>query len=120
MTDVCGVADIGEVISRDGAINQIEGGIVQATSWTLKEAAFFSGTRVGMEGWPDYPILRFSEVPRVRVELIEPEGKPPLGCGEISQGPTAAAIGNAIFNALGIRVRDLPITRDSIITAVNR
>ncbi len=114
------VADIGEIISPDGARNQIEGGIVQATSWATKEAAEFEGARVLAAGWMDYPILRFSEVPQVKVELIERPKEPPLGCGEIAQGPTVAAIGNAVMAGLGIRLRDLPITRSAVVKAISQ
>jgi len=65
--------------------------------------------------WEEYPILGFSEVPEVRVELIDRPEQPPLGVGEASMGPTAAAIGNAVRRALGVRLRDLPLTRDAII-----
>ncbi len=118
VTDVYCAVDVGEVISLDGVRNQIEGGIVQSTSWTLKETALFEGARVQAESWLDYPILRFSEVPRVYIDVLERPEQPPLGCGEVSQAPTAAAIGNAVKNALGVRVRNLPITRNSIIAAI--
>ena len=118
VTRVHAVADIGEVISRDGALNQIEGGIVQSLSWTLKEAAQFEGNRVKAQTWLDYPILRFSEVPDVTVRLIERPEEPPLGCGEIAQGPTAAAVGNAVYAALGVPIRNLPLTRESIMRAL--
>jgi nicotinate dehydrogenase subunit B len=117
VTNVYAAIDIGEVISQDGARNQIEGGIVQATSWTLKESVLFSGSTVQAETWLDYPILRFSEVPRVFIDVIDRPDLPPLGCGEVSQAPTVAAIGNAVRDALGVRVRKLPITRQSIIDA---
>jgi nicotinate dehydrogenase subunit B len=118
VTDMYCAVDVGEVISLDGVRNQIEGGIVQSTSWTLKESAFFEGVSVQAESWLDYPILRFSEVPRVYIDVIERPELPPLGCGEVSQAPTAAAIGNAVKDALGVRVSSLPITRNSIIEAI--
>jgi CO/xanthine dehydrogenase Mo-binding subunit len=110
--------DVGEVINPDGVANQFEGGAVQATSWTLKEAVRFDRERITSDTWETYPILRFSEVPAVEVEIIgRPEAKA-LGAGEAAHAPTAAAIGNAVFNALGVRVRDLPITRDRIVAAM--
>lgn len=118
VTDVYAAADIGEVISRDGALNQIEGGIIQSMSWTLKEAARLDGSQVAAESWLDYPILKFSDVPNLSVRLLEPADEPPLGCGEISQGPTAAALGNAVRSALGVTVRDLPLTRDRVMQAL--
>lgn len=120
VTDVVSVADIGEVVTPDGAMNQIEGGIVQSISWTLKEAARFDGAAVASESWLDYPILRFSEVPRIRVQLIERPDESPLGAGEISQGPAAAAVANAVRAAVGVRVTRLPITREAVIAALSR
>ncbi|WP_046862132.1 xanthine dehydrogenase family protein molybdopterin-binding subunit [Microvirga massiliensis] len=110
--------DVGEVINPDGVANQIEGGAIQATSWTLKEAVRFDRNRVTSDSWENYPILRFSEVPAVEVEIVSRPDEPPLGAGEAALGPTAAAIANAVSDALGIRIRDLPMTRDRIIAAM--
>ncbi|MGI9521881.1 MAG: molybdopterin cofactor-binding domain-containing protein [Hyphomicrobiaceae bacterium] len=109
--------DTGEVINPDGVLNQIEGGIIQSASWTLKEAIRFAEGAVASVNWEDYPILKFSEVPQVAVTLANESAEPPLGCAEASQGPTAAAIGNAVRNALGVRVSHLPLTRQAIIAA---
>lgn len=109
--------DVGLAINPDGVANQIEGGAIQATSWSLKEQVRFDRTRITSSSWDDYPILRFSEVPAVEVELIERPQAPSLGAGEAAQGPTAAAIANAVFDALGVRVRDLPITPERIVAA---
>ncbi|HEX9397482.1 MAG TPA: molybdopterin cofactor-binding domain-containing protein [Burkholderiales bacterium] len=100
--------DVGQVVNPDGVINQIEGGLIQSTSWTLKEAVSFDRTRVKTRSWADYPILRFEEVPQVDVVILNQPNQPYLGVGEGSQGPTAAAIGNAIASATGKRLRDLP------------
>jgi len=110
--------DVGEAINPDGVINQIEGGAIQATSWVLKERVRFDSQRITSNTWTDYPILRFSEVPEVQVELIQRPDMDPLGAGEAAHGPVTAAIANAVFDALGVRVRDLPITRDSLIAAM--
>ena len=110
--------DGGLIINPDGARNQIEGGIVQAASWTLKEAVRFADGRVASVTWDEYPILRFSEVPPIKVALIEAPDQPPLGLGEVAHGPTAAAIGNAVARALGARIRNLPLTRERIMAAV--
>ena len=110
--------DVGEVISRDGVMNQIEGGAIQATSWALKEAVRFDRESVQSNSWGTYPILRFSEVPAVEVEIVPRPDLPALGAGEAAHGPTAAAIANAVFDAIGVRVRHLPITRDAIISAM--
>ena len=111
-------ADVGEAINPDGVINQIEGGAIQATSWVLKERVRFDRQRITSTSWTDYPILRFSEVPEVDVELIQRAEMDPVGAGEAAHGPVTAAIANAVFDALGVRVRHLPITRDSLIAAM--
>jgi CO/xanthine dehydrogenase Mo-binding subunit len=110
--------DVGEAINPDGVINQNEGGAIQAVSWTLKEAIRFSREDVESKSWETYPILGFSEVPEVEVALVSRPDDPPLGAGEAAHGPTAAAIGNAIASALGIRVTSLPLTRDTILQAM--
>jgi CO/xanthine dehydrogenase Mo-binding subunit len=110
--------DVGEAINPDGVVNQIEGGAIQATSWVLKERVRFDKERITSNTWSAYPILRFSEVPEVQVELIARPDMEPLGAGEAAHGPVTAAIANAVFDALGVRVRNLPITRDSLIAAM--
>ncbi len=109
--------DAGRVVNPDGVANQIEGGAVQAASWTLKEAVRFDRTRVTSDAWETYPILRFSAVPAVEVEILDRPEEASSGAGEAALGPTAAAIGNAVFDALGVRVRDLPITAERIVAA---
>jgi CO/xanthine dehydrogenase Mo-binding subunit len=110
--------DVGEAINPDGVVNQIEGGAIQAVSWTLKEELAFTRREVTSRSWESYPILRFSEVPMVEVEIMQSAEHPPLGAGEAAQGPTAAALANAIHNALGVRIRRMPITRERIIAAM--
>jgi CO/xanthine dehydrogenase Mo-binding subunit len=110
--------DVGEAVNPDGVINQIEGGAIQATSWVLKERVRFDRQRITSNSWTAYPILRFSEVPKVQVEVIQRPDSEPLGAGEAAHGPVTAAIANAVFDALGVRVRNLPITRDSLIAAM--
>lgn len=111
--------DCGRAVNSDGASNQAEGGIVQAASWTLKERVRFDRTRITSRTWDDYPILRFSEIPSVETVIIDRPSEPSVGMGEGLTGPTAAAIGNALFNAIGLRVRDLPITRERILSMIN-
>jgi nicotinate dehydrogenase subunit B len=113
-------ADGGLIINPDGAANQIEGGIIQAASWTLKEEVRFAEGRVASTDWESYPILKFSEVPEIDLRLIDARGEPPVGLGEVAQGPTAAAIGNAVARALGARIRNLPLTRERIAAALLR
>ena len=109
--------DAGLVINPDGAINQIEGGIIQSASWVLKEQVRFDNG-VSSIDWETYPVLKFSEVPEIDIELINTKDEVPLGVGEVTAGPTAAAIGNAVSHALGARIRDLPLTRERIMAAL--
>ncbi|MBR0694848.1 molybdopterin cofactor-binding domain-containing protein [Bradyrhizobium lablabi] len=111
-------ADVGEAINPDGVANQIEGGAIQAVSWALKERVRFDQQRITSASWSDYPILRFSEVPDVEVEVIQRSDLDPVGAGEAAHGPVTAAIANAVFDCLGLRIRNLPITRDSLIAAM--
>ena len=111
--------DVGEAINPDGVINQIEGGAIQATSWVLKERVRFDRQRITSNTWSNYPILRFSEVPEVQVEIMSRPEMEPLGAGEAAHGPVTAAIANAVFDALRVRVRHLPITRDNLIAAMD-
>jgi CO/xanthine dehydrogenase Mo-binding subunit len=113
-------ADAGYLVNPEGARSQIEGGALQAASWTLKEEVQLEGDRVPAFDWSVYPILRFSEVPEVVTRFIgDRADEPSLGTGEASQGPVAAAIGNAVSQALGVRVRRLPLTRDRVAEAIN-
>jgi nicotinate dehydrogenase subunit B len=107
-------ADAGLVINPDGGRNQLEGGIVQAASMTLKEQVRLEGDGVASLDWSNYPILRFSDVPEISTEIIDAPDQPTLGMGECTFGPTAAAIGNAVAHALGARIRDMPFTRERI------
>ena len=110
--------DAGQIINPDGLRNQIEGGIIQATSWTLKEAIRFDRRRILTESWADYDILRFPEVPAVDIVLLDHADERALGAGEASTGPMAGAIANAIFNATGARVRSMPLTAAKIAAAL--
>jgi len=112
-------ADAGLIINPDGAVNQLEGGIIQSASWTLKEQVQLDGEGVSSLDWDSYPVLRFDEVPEIAVELVNARADlPPLGVGEATAGPTAGAIGNAVARALGVRLRDLPLTRERIMEAL--
>jgi nicotinate dehydrogenase subunit B len=110
--------DVGRVLNPDGVRNQIEGGATQATSWTLKERVRFDRTRVTSDDWESYPILRFGEAPEIHVELVDRPDLPSVGSGEAAQGPTAAAIANALTAAVGVRVRDLPLTAEAVVAAI--
>lgn len=111
-------ADCGHMVNPDGVSNQIEGGLIQSLSWTLKEEVQMDKTRVLSRDWNSYPILTFSEVPPVDIVLIDRPGQPFLGTGEASQGPTGAALANAVFDATGVRLRTLPLTPDRVLQAL--
>lgn len=110
--------EAGLYINPDGLANQLEGGLVQAASWTLKERVTFDDKHITSLDWAGYPILTFPEVPEVETVLINRTDLPSLGAGEATQGPTPAAIANAIFDATGMRLRDLPLTPDKIKAAI--
>jgi CO/xanthine dehydrogenase Mo-binding subunit len=115
---VTAVADAGQTVNPDGLKNQIEGGIIQGTSWTLKEQVVFDKERIVSRDWVGYPILTFPEVPLVDVVVIDRPELPSLGAGEASQGPISAAIANAIRHATGARLRDLPFTPERARAAI--
>jgi nicotinate dehydrogenase subunit B len=108
VTQAWGAADAGIVINPDGLTNQIEGGIIQSTSWTLHEEVKFDRHGILSRDWSNYPILTMPEVPKVEVALIDRPDERALGAGEASQGPAVAAIANAFAHATGKRIRDLP------------
>ena len=102
--------DAGRVIDPDGLANQVEGGFIQSASWTLKEQVTFDEGGITSVDWETYPILTFREVPEIETILIDRPEEQPLGCGEASQGPTPAAIANAVFDATGTRLRRIPFS----------
>jgi nicotinate dehydrogenase subunit B len=112
------VADAGQIINPDGLTNQIEGGIIQSTSWTLHEQVRFDRDGITSRDLQGYPILTMQDVPHVEVELIDRPAEKSLGAGEGSQGPTVAAIVNAFANATGKRIRELPLTSDRVKAAL--
>jgi CO/xanthine dehydrogenase Mo-binding subunit len=106
-------ADLGLVVNPDGARNQLEGGIVQAVSLTLKEQVGFDQREITSRDWSGYPILTFPEVPAVELVLME-RSDPSLGAGEGSLPPTSSALANAFANATGRRLRELPMTPERV------
>jgi CO/xanthine dehydrogenase Mo-binding subunit len=110
--------DVGRVINPDGVINQVEGGAVQSASWTLREQVRFDRDKITSAGWDSYPILRFTDTPEVMVRVMDAPGEAEVGAGEVAQGPVAGAIGNAVADAVGVRVRDLPLTRERVARAI--
>jgi nicotinate dehydrogenase subunit B len=108
------VVDAGLVVNPDGVRAQIEGGIVQACSWTLKEQVNYQQDAILSTDWSTYPILSFVEVPDVNVDIIDQGDHAWMGVAEAAQGPAAAAIANAVAHACGVRVRNTPITAGKI------
>ncbi|MEH6405663.1 MAG: molybdopterin cofactor-binding domain-containing protein [Leeuwenhoekiella sp.] len=109
------VIDPGECINPDGLKNQTEGGMIQSASWALKEEVKFDENHITSLDWNSYPIYRFTETPETDVEVIDNFNEPPSGAGEAAQGPATAAVVNAIFNATGVRIRDLPVNKDLLV-----
>lgn len=108
------VADAGRIVDRDGLAAQLEGGFLQATSWALHEEVTWDRDGVTSRDWESYPVLRFSDVPDIKVILLDQPNDKSLGAGEASPGPTLAAIANAVFDATGLRMRRLPMTPDTL------
>lgn len=115
---VWAVVDVGAVVHRDGLLNQIEGGIVQALSWSLKEAVRWSAEGIVTAGWDDYPLIGFAELPEVVIEIVDRPDEPSLGAGELAPGPVSGALGNAVAHALGLRARHLPLSPDRLMALV--
>ena len=107
------------MVDPDGAVNQLEGGALQAASWALCEAAQLSPQGITSKDWTRYPILKFSDMPEVSVALMPGADHACLGAGECSSGPTCAAVANAIFDAIGVRVRSMPFTPDNLMRAID-
>lgn len=111
------VVDAGRLVNPDGARNQVEGGAIQTLSWVTREQVVFDRTRITSNSWDSYPILKFSEVPPVAVEFIDRPEQPSLGVGEASHGPVAAALANAVYAAVGVRMRSMPINAETVARA---
>lgn len=112
--------DVGLVINPDGLKNQIEGGIIQAASRSLKEQVMFDSNGITSLDWASYPIFTFPEVPDVEVAIINRPDLPPAGAGELGSCPVAGAIANAIYDAVGARVREIPFTSDRVKAAISK
>ncbi len=109
-----GVIDSGLTINPDGLKNQTEGGMIQSASWTMMEEVNFDQNGITSIDWDSYPIIRTVDVPEVEVHIIDRPETKPMGAGEAAMGPVAAAIANAVFDATGIRIRNLPIKPEKI------
>jgi CO/xanthine dehydrogenase Mo-binding subunit len=112
-------ADAGQIINPDGLSNQLEGGLYQSASWTLKERVRFDQTGITSIDWDSYPILTFPEAPVIETILLDRPDQPHLGGGEATQGPTSAAIANALFDATGLRLREVPFTPERVKAALD-
>jgi CO/xanthine dehydrogenase Mo-binding subunit len=118
VTRVAAAHDCGLIINPDGLMNQIEGNVIQGISRALKEEVSFDQTQVTSLNWATYAILTFAEVPTIEIALINRPAEPPWGAGEPAICPVAAAIGNAIFDATGVRLRTVPFTPDRVLAAL--
>jgi nicotinate dehydrogenase subunit B len=111
--------DAGTIVHRDGLLNQIEGGILQAMSWSLHESVRWNAQGICSHDWDNYPVLSFNDVPELDIHLVDTAVHPSLGSGEVATGPCAAALGNAVAHALGIRARHLPLNTERLMQAID-
>jgi CO/xanthine dehydrogenase Mo-binding subunit len=112
--------DCGQIINPDGVRAQVEGNTLQTLSRVLMEEVKFDRSRVTSTDWSSYPILTFSEVPKLEIALIDRPTQPPLGAGEAACTTVAAALGNAIYDATGARLRTVPFTPENVKAALDR
>lgn len=110
--------DCGRMINPAGVKHQVHGNIIQSTSRVLKEFATFDGAGTTSLEWGGYPILRFDQLPQVDIQLLDYPDEPPMGAGESASVPSAAAVGNALFDALGVRMREVPFTPERVLKAL--
>jgi nicotinate dehydrogenase subunit B len=111
--------DCGQVINPDGVVNQVEGQVVQTISRTLLEEVRFDASRVTSTDWASYPILTFPDVPKIEVQVINRPEAPPWGAGEMAAAIVPAAIGNAIYDAVGVRLRSVPFLPAKVLAALS-
>ena len=111
-------ADSGQIVNPEAVSSQLEGVFIQASSWTLREQVSFDQHGITSVDWHSYPILRFHDAPEIEIALLNQPGRPYLGIGEGAQGPVPAAIANAVFDAAGIRLRQIPFTPARVKTAL--
>jgi CO/xanthine dehydrogenase Mo-binding subunit len=110
--------DCGLMINPDGVANQVEGGIIQTLSRSLYEEVTFDRTHVTSLDWASYPILTLPDTPIIELELVDRPDQPPLGAGEAATAPVPAALGNAVFDAIGVRLRTAPMTPSRVLAAL--
>jgi CO/xanthine dehydrogenase Mo-binding subunit len=111
-------ADVGQIVHPEGLSNQLAGAFTQSASWTLKEQVTYGAHEITSVDWASYPILRAPEAPEIEIVLLNRPGQPYLGIGEGAQGPTPAAIANAVYDAAGIRLRRIPFTPERVKAAL--
>ncbi|MBN3562834.1 xanthine dehydrogenase family protein molybdopterin-binding subunit [Aliamphritea spongicola] len=116
---VTAAVDAGQAINTDGVANQVEGGIIQSLSWALMEEVTYNEDAITSLDWTGYPILKLDNTPTVDIYVINRPDQAPLGVGEVSQGPASAALANAVFDACGARIRELPLRPEKIKAAMN-
>jgi CO/xanthine dehydrogenase Mo-binding subunit len=112
------VQDCGQIINPDGVKNQVEGNVTQTVSRVLKEEVTFDRSRVTSLNWASYPILTFPEMPDVDIDLIDRPTEKPWGVGEPSAAVVPSAIANAVFDAVGVRLRSVPFTPTKVRAAM--
>ena len=110
--------DCGLIINPNGLRNQIEGNVIQGTSRILMEEVSYDSSGIKSLDWSSYPILRFEQIPDIEIVLLDHPDKPALGGGEPSIGSIPAAITNAVFDATGVRFREVPLTPQRVLTAL--
>ena len=118
VTRVVAGQDSGLMINPDGVRHQIHGNVIQSTSRALMEEVSFDRSAVTSREWGAYPIIKFPEIPKIDVLMLPRQDQPPLGVGESASVPSAAAIANAIFDATGVRFRELPFTPERILAGL--
>jgi len=111
-------ADAGQIVHPEGLSKQLEGAVIQSASWTLREQVAFDAQGITSVDWHSYPILRFRDAPEIETVLLNRPGQPFLGIAEGAQGPVAAAIANAVYDAAGIRLRQIPFTPERVKAAL--
>ncbi len=114
LSRLTGCIDAGQTINSDGLKNQTEGGMIQSASWTMMEEVKYDQNGIVSTNWNSYPIMRFMDSPQTEVFIIDRPEKNPLGAGEAAQGPVAAALANAVFNASGKRLREIPLLYEKL------
>jgi CO/xanthine dehydrogenase Mo-binding subunit len=111
-------ADVGQIVHPEGLSNQLAGALTQSASWTLREQVTFDAHGITSVDWASYPILKLPEAPEVETVLLNRPGEPYLGVGEGAQGPAPAAIANAVYDAVGVRLRQIPFTQERVKAAL--